>query len=226
MTRRLQETVDRAFGDLSPRERDYLCRSAQSNFSQADTAAVVLGLDLRRDEIAAWRECFERESERPSMWRFSFEPCARWNTARWRSLPLEARILRARAGSPAHAVHVDGIVRAGIKLARRDPRIAALRDAGLAEGSSEDLRLAPLAYPDKLAVDLALVVIVAHWIGACAIADRIADATATEHVEIHGYRDACRFCRAAWGVAPLERRTLPPRHPACRCFAQPAYRPR
>jgi hypothetical protein len=65
MTRRLQETVDRAFGDLSPRERDYLCRSAQSNFSQADTAAVVLGLDLRRDEIAAWRERSLRSSDVP-----------------------------------------------------------------------------------------------------------------------------------------------------------------
>jgi len=30
----------------------------------------------------------------------------------------------------------------------------------------------------------------------------------------------------ARALASLERRTLPPRHPACRCFAQPAYRPR
>lgn len=88
MTRRLQKAVDCAFGDLSKDERNHLCRSAQKGFSEADTAAVVLGLDLWRDENAAWRECFEREPERPSIWRFRFGPCARWNAALWRALCL------------------------------------------------------------------------------------------------------------------------------------------
>ena len=222
--KRLRAVIDRAFRDVPGRERSYLQQVAQRGFSESETAAVVLGLDLWRDEIALWRNRFSQEEKRPSMWQFDYVGSAGWDVGRWRSLPLAARVLRARVGSLAHEIGHDGLIRASVKLAREDRRIEVLQAAGFAEAGRTGLRFHPIASPDALSVDLALVIIVTHWLGACAVADRIADQRSTEEVEIHGYTAACRLCRAAWGIVENERWKLPPLHPACRCFAQPVYR--
>ena len=220
----MRQTVQQTFGELPRREQHHLCIAAARSFAVADTTAVVLGLDLWRDEIERWRDLFSCEAERPSMWRFAFGPSASWETRLWRSLPLEVRVLRAHVGSLAHEIAADGIMRSGIKLAKDDGRLETLRQVGLVDGSGSRVRFRPLASPEVLAVDLALVVIVTHWLGSCAVADWIASDRSTREVEICGYRDACRFCRSRWGTHLKERWSLPPFHPACRCFAQPAYR--
>jgi len=224
MKRRLDAAVLRTFGDLSRLERDHLSAAALRGFSGTDTAAAVLGVNLWRDEIATWRERFASAEERPSMWRFEFGSSAAWDVRAWRSLPLEARVFRARVGSLAHDVGRDGLVRAGVDIATRTRCLQALRGAGLARGFDDDVRFFRIASPKELTVDLALVVIVAHWLRACAVADAIANDRSTSDVEVHGYAGACGYCRKVWGVRRKERWTLPPLHPACRCFAQPAYR--
>jgi hypothetical protein len=221
--RRLRATIDGAFGDLSKRERDYLREVGDKGGSPNRTAAAVLGLDLWRDEIETWRKRFAEEPERPSMWRFAFGPSARWDVRAWRDLSLEARILRAEVGPLAHEVGPDGLVRAGPETVTVGPPMDALRKGGFASGEGDGLRFRRLASPDELVVDLALVVIVGHWIASLAVADHIADNSSTDHVEVHGYAGVCRFCRERWGVQIKERWSLPPFHPACRCFAQPAY---
>jgi hypothetical protein len=220
----LRSTIDRVFRDLSKRERNFLYDISQSGFSASDASATILGLDLWRDELLVWRNSFATESTRPSMWQFAFGPSAAWETSSWRALPLEARVVRARLGSLAHEVLADGLVRIGLPASGIERWLTVLRTNGFAVGAGTSLHFPRIASPDELAVDLALVVIITHWFGMCAVADRVADEASTREVEVYGYPGTCRFCRARWMIAPNERWSLPPFHPACRCFAQPAYR--
>jgi hypothetical protein len=223
-TRRLRSTIERVFGDLPLHERRFLQDITRSGFAVNDVAAVVLGLNLWRDEIQKWRDRFAAERERPSMWRFAFGPSAAWDTMRWRALPLEARVLRARVGSLAHEVHSEGLARATLPAVRTKKSLRVLVANGFAEGADASLHFRPVASPHELVVDLTLVVIVTHWLGMCAVADRVSDDSSTSQVEVHGYPGACSYCRKRWLVGAKERWSIPPFHPACRCFAQPCYR--
>jgi hypothetical protein len=223
-TSRLLTAIDSTFGDLSRNERKRLADSVRVPSRVADVAALVLGLDLWRGEIASWRDMFSR-IDRPPMWRFAFDSTAAWSTQTWRQLPLDARVFRARVGPLATSVSdtAAGRARAALPPATLDAALQALQAGGLTREYRGARSLSEIAPAGALATDLHLVELIAHWIVMLGAADRVADDPTTDEYDMWGYAESCVKCRAHWGIRRAARWSLPPFHPGCRCFAQPRY---
>lgn len=214
-------TISRLFGDLPRDHRDALERTPGTPHATSDVAACLLGLDLWRDWLASFRDHLLASEDRPHLWTFEFGTSGTWNASWWRSLPLPARLVRARAGA------VDRTIRTRVSAWSLSLQAATFRD-GITrwQASQRDdnvYEFPPLAPSEVLITDLALVEIIAHWLWRLSDRERaLADWHATGF-EVHGYDQCCGFCRARWGLRPRNGCWVPPFHPGCRCYAQPRF---
>jgi hypothetical protein len=221
----LRTTVAGLFSDLPRAYQERLRHVADSPYATADTAACLLGRDLWLSPLTEFRDRLIASGERPHLWTFEFGRSCAWDAARWNSLSLQARILRARAGSVDRPV-VAHISPWALRIDARPFK------AGLSELAREGIcrntdygpsQLEPIATPEELYVDLSLVEILSHWLWMLAHRDRVlADRHATGF-EVYGYLEACSDCRVRWGLRPRAAPWVPPFHPGCRCFAQPRF---
>jgi hypothetical protein len=221
---RVAAVIDEYFGWLAPDEARILAGIDGSERPAADGAAVLLGYNLWLPPLLRYREFLEKQDERaPPLWRFPFDPSARWQTQRWRALPFAARKLRSRAGSLAHDVEHRTIP----ELWEMDPQqyaagFAALRRAGFCTGDSPPV-LKRVADAPALRVDLTLTEVLVHWLRMLAHGDRVLQESAGNGFDVCGYAGACSTCRERWGTRPRSAEHVPPFHPGCRCFAQPRF---
>ncbi len=79
--------------------RAFVRRSVARPFAKQDVGAALLGGDLWFPPLREFRSYVEATGERPHLWDFAFGPSGAWPSATWRSLPLDMRITRMRAGS-------------------------------------------------------------------------------------------------------------------------------
>lgn len=224
-SRELRRTITRWFGDLPGSWRDSLERAPNSAHTTSDTAACLLGRDLWISPLADYRDRLIESGERPHLWTFEFDPSRMWNVTRWNALSLQARIVRARTGSLDRQVITYPSAWA-LQMDRREfnKGLFELMRAGF---SCEGLRGAyvfePLATPEELHLDLALIEIIGHWFIMLAQHDRVLDDPHPTGFEVHGYNEACSACRARWGLRERDPQWVPPFHPGCRCFSQPRF---
>ena len=222
---RFAEALEVLSAAIGREGRETLERVPASPFGVMDAAACLLGEDLWFEPLRTFRTYLESTGERPHLWGFSFGESARWPSGTWRSLSLNARLARARMGSLAHAS--DWVFApAAIGYSGRDLRaaLAELRAAGIGYPASvSTYRIAAIASPHELYVDLHLLQVLAHWLQRLAHADRVARDRQPSGYEVHGYEEACRLCRAFWGLRPRSVDWIAPFHPGCRCFSQPRF---
>ncbi len=219
-----QGTVTRYFPALTPAERSRLHAIDASPFPSADGAAILLGHDLWIEPLLQFRAALSKNGDAPpSLWRFAWEPSAQWDARHWLALPVDARILRARAGSPAH--HIERRLTATtlqMPTVTFSTAMRTLCEAG-AQRDGDAYILEPVAPEALLRVDLHLVELIVHWLRMLAHGDRVFRASIGNGFDVCGYRDACSACRSYWGERPRTAAYVPPFHPGCRCFAQPRF---
>ena len=219
-----QGTVIRYFPSLAPAERLRLRAIDASPFPSADGAAILLGHDLWIEPLLRFRSDLLKSGDAPpSLWRFAWEPSARWDSRRWLALPIDARMLRVRAGSPAHRIERRLTARAlEMRPATFSASMRALCDAEVVRKEDRYV-LDPVAPEALLLVDMHLVELIVHWLRMLAHGDRVIHESPGNGFDVHGYRDACSACRSCWGERPRTAEFVPPFHPGCRCFAQPRF---
>jgi hypothetical protein len=209
---------------LARNESDRLARIHRSPFPAADGAALLLGNSLWIEPLVAYRNQLERSGEAPPpLWQFPWEPSAAWDARRWQTLPLEARVVRARAGSLAHRVERPSTAQIlELPVPEFVSGLSALLDAGFA---SEDIGVVfdPIADAATLRTDLHLVELIVHWLRMLSHRDRVLSESLGNRFDVCGHRGACAQCRALWGIRPRLAAFVPPFHPGCRCFAQPSF---
>lgn len=218
------EIVRQHFSFLNDAERRRLSDIDASPQPSADGAAILLGHDLRIEPLRRFHEALTASGDAPPpLWQFSWEPHDTWDANAWLALPLEARVLRTRAGSPMRYVgrRLDPSV---LQLDRAFVArgLAALRDAGLAHGLDR-ISLDPVATGAGIATDVAIVELIVHWLRMLTHRDRIVQRSPGNELDVCGYAGACNECRARWTSVPQVAEAIPPFHPGCRCFAQPRW---
>lgn len=213
------------YGDLPQDYRSVLQRIPGNPRASADAAACLLGLDLWRGPLVAYRDYLRATGERPHLWSFAFGPSGAWDASRWSALPLSARLVRARAGS------LDRTLFARPTAWNLDMKASQFRDgcnrllkSGLAKRRANDAyEFEPLTTRDALHLDLSLVEIIVHWFWRLSDRDRALGDPYPSGFEVHGYGECCALCRSHWGLRERDPQRIPPFHPGCRCFAQPRF---
>ena len=219
-----QSTIARYFPALASDERSRLCAIDTSPFPSADCAAILLGHDLWIEPLLRFRNDLDKNGDAPPpLWRFPWSPSAQWDSRPWLSLPINARILRMRAGSPGHRI-ARRLTPALVEMSEATFRVAVrtLCDAGVQQQDGA-LIMDPIAPEMLLRVDLHLVEVIVHWLRMLAHGDRILHESPGNAFDVHGYGGACSSCRLRWGARPRAATFVPPFHPGCRCFAQPRF---
>ncbi len=221
-----KEAVTTYFASCEPAERAALQRVPQSPFPAADTAACVLGRDLWIPPFAAFRDDLIASGERPHLWTFTFQPSAAWDSTRWRSLSVDARVVRTRCGSPTRRIVVDAspqrlcMSKAVVAAALRE-----LQSAGMYRAQADGVgTFEPAADAGMLDCDLHLVEILAHWLQTLAHREIVLHRRdGSNGYDVSGHAGACALCRERWGSRAHDPQWVAPFHPGCRCFAQPRY---
>lgn len=195
-----------------------------SPYPAADGAAMLLGHDLWIEPLVRFREELERtDDDPPPLWQFPWMPSRAWNVCAWLELPVEARILRARAGSLTHTVTLRATARGLVMPAAAFSRgFDALKGAGSANDTHPTV-LGAVSEEPGLRTDLSLVELLVHWLRMLAHGERVLRQSEGNAFDVCGYAHACARCRSRWGVAPRVAASVPPFHPGCRCFAQPRF---
>lgn len=190
----------------------------------SDVSAVLLGHDLWHGELLRTSERFAQIGA-PPLWHFAFQPSARWETARWLALPLDARVLRCRIGALTTSIGVTPAAQArcGMAPTTFTGALDALRASGYTNRYANRELVLAVGTSVRLATDLALCEIVAHWLTMLSAADRLAHDRHATSCEIFGYTGACTDCRNRWGIYATRAGEMPPFHPGCRCFVQFRY---
>ncbi|HTU69976.1 MAG TPA: hypothetical protein VMF11_06610 [Candidatus Baltobacteraceae bacterium] len=207
--------------------RGVLERSVEMPFTSQDVAAALLGKNLWYEPLMTYRFYLETIQERPHLWTFAFGPSGDWNSNLWRSLSLNARLVRTRAAPlTLERDVVFAPSTTGLDRRRVHGAVDELCAAGLCTGVRANIfRLNPIVSSEALEVDLSLIEIIAHWLSMLAHADRVARDRTPSGFEVNGYSEACPRCEEQWGIRPRTPEWIPPFHPGCRCFAQPRFSP-
>jgi hypothetical protein len=228
LLRRSHSRFEDALDLLSGSERisrDVLESSVELPFTSQDVAAALLGGDLWYEPLTNYRSYLESIDRRPHLWTFIFGPSGDWDSEKWRSLSMEARLARSRVAPLSQEREVlfvppmTGLSRHALRDAVEELCAADL----CASVGSNIFRISPIASAELLGVDLNLVEIIAHWLCMLAHADHIERDRSPTGYEVCGYAEACLRCMAQWGVRPRSAAWIPPFHPGCRCFAQPRF---
>jgi hypothetical protein len=195
-----------------------------SPYPAPDGAALLLGHDLWIEPLVRFREEVERTGDDPPpLWQFPWMPSRAWNVSAWLELPVEARILRARAGSLTHDVTLRATARGlALPAAEFSHGLDALRGTGAAS-DTRPVVLRAVSEERGLQTDLSLVELLVHWLRMLTHRERVLRHSEGNAFDVCGYARACARCRSRWGVAPRIAASVPPFHPGCRCFAQPRF---
>ncbi len=217
------DLVHRHFPWLAEREAAHLARIEASPRPSADGAAILMGHDLWIEPLVQYREELEKSADAPPpLWRFPFRPSAAWDSKRWLALPMEARVVRARAGSLAHRIETRFDAQM-LEMKAQDfsSGLSALTVAGFA--TRDPRALEPLASEDELRTDVSIVELIVHWLRMVDHGERVLRDSLGSEFDVCGYNGACARCRSRWGTRERAASSVPPFHPGCRCFAQPRF---